>query len=728
VTLPNQSKSWNESVVTDIDSSTYRTPDKSRITVGTRAVRLYWVRYRILLVATACVVAALTVTLTNSEVRWRLSVIGMKATGQIPSFTWRELLWNLRPRSPIYLRYLTTSGNPDLAIENPYTTPQDSVAGAEEFRRDCSSCHGVDARGGTNAPNLAVNRSMRSKSDWGLYTVIAHGIPGTAMRSHPLPPNSIWQLVEYFKSLRGDATLTAAGPEVNVPFSTLLNAASDSTGWYTYSGDYQSHRYSRLSMINVRNVRRLRMAWQFQSTAVETVFETSPIAADGMLYFSEPPANVVAVDGRNGALNWRYARIIPDGLSLCCGVVNRGLAILDSLLYIGTLDARLVALQARNGRVVWDQPVADWREGYSITGAPLAVKDKIITGVAGGEFGTRGFIAAFNAKTGQRRWQFWTVPRPGEPGSQTWGANSWQRGGAPTWLTGSYDPTLNLLYWGVGNPAPNFNGDARDGDNLYSNSVVALDADAGTLAWHFQFTPHDEHDWDAVQVPVLIDAPIDGKPRSLMGWANRNAFFYLLDRRSGQFLLARPFARQNWATGIDSTGKPLVNPRSRPTRDGTLVYPSVGGATNWWSPSFSPRTRLLYVPTLEESSIVYRQPPRYQAGEPFTGSVSQPSTDGESSVRAIDPFTGVVKWEHKFGEQNEWHRVGGILSVAGDLIFVGNETTFYALDARTGAELWHFNTGGRIAAAPITYMAGGKQYVAIAAGRALIAFALDDAR
>ena len=667
--------------------------------------------------------------LASGQVRWRLEVIDMKAKGQLPAFGWGELLWDLRPGSPLYLKQLTTIPNPDLAIENPYFFAKDSIAGADAFQRACASCHGMDAQGGANAPSLAATNPLRRRSDFALYRSIARGIPGTALRPQALPSQTIWQIVAYLQSLRVADSVTPLGPALTVPVSKLLAAAADSSGWYMYSGDYYSHRYSRLSAINTRNVRDLRVAWVYQSGAAQTTLETSPLVSADALYFTEPPANVVALAAADGRLRWRYSRDPPDGVMLCCGQVNRGVAILDSLLFLGTPDAHLVALNARNGRLIWDRQVADWQSGYSITSAPLAIRASVITGVAGGEYGTRGFIASFDAVSGQRRWQFWTVPAPGEAGSDTWTGDAWKRGGGPTWLTGSFDPALNLVYWGVGNPAPNFNGDERAGDNLYTNSVVALDADSGRLRWHFQFSPHDEHDWDAAQIPILIDARYKGVQRPLIAWANRNAFFYLLDRRTGEFLLARPFARENWTTGIDSNGRPQVQPSSRTSPQGTLVYPGVAGATNWWSPSFSPRTGLLYVPVLEETSVIFREPARYQRGETFMGGASQYLREAQTLVRAIDPLTGAIKWEHTLAARTDWHRIGGILSVAGDLLFVGQESVFYALDARTGEELWRFNTGGRITAAPITYVAHGRQYVAIACGRALMAFALDgDAR
>jgi len=691
--------------------------------------RLETLRNRAVLAVFALALAACAAEAANSELWWRLKVISLKAKGELPSLGWGEMLYYLRPRSAVYLRPLASIPNPDLAIANPYTSVEDSAAGADAFRRQCSSCHGVDAHSGTVGPNLFTSSSLRGRSDWSLYRSIVHGIPGTAMRAHDLAPKTTWQLVTYIQSLRTRDSVAPVGRAISVPFSKLLDGTTDSSSWNTYSGNYQSHRFSPLRAINTHSVRRLRMAWQYQSAATETKFEATPLAIGGVLYFTEAPGNVVAIDAADGSLRWRYTRPIPDGLSLCCGAVNRGLAALDSLLYFATLDAHLIALDARNGLVVWDQVVADWHDGYSITGAPLAIDNKVITGVAGGEFGARGFLAAFDATQGKQIWRFWTVPSPGQQGADSWSGDAWKHGGAPTWLTGSYDPALNLIYWGVGNPAPDFNGDDRAGDNLYSNSVIAVNADSGTLRWHFQFTPHDEHDWDAVQIPILIDARFRGVQRPLMAWANRNAFFYLLDRQTGKFLLARPFARQSWAVSIDSnSGRPHVVPGARPSRQGTLVYPAVGGATNWWSPSYSPRTGLLYVPVHEGSSIVFNDQAKYEGGETYLGSVSQEPGEAQSSVRAIDPLTGAIRWQHAFEPATETHLgIGGILSVAGDLVFVGSGRTFYALDAKTGAELWRFNTGGRISAAPITFVTSGKQYVAIAAGRALIAFALEEA-
>jgi alcohol dehydrogenase (cytochrome c) len=382
--------------------------------------------------------------------------------------------------------------------------------------------------------------------------------------------------------------------------------------------------------------------------------------------------------------------------------------------------------------MIWDVEVADYRTGYTITGAPLAVKDLIITGIAGGEFGVRGFLDAYDARSGRRRWRFNTIPAPGETGAETWSGDSWQTGGAPTWLTGSYDPELRLLYWGVGNPAPGFQGDTRRGDNLYSNSIVALDIESGRLRWHFQFTPHDEHDWDAVQIPVLFDATVRGAPRRLLAFANRNGFYYLLDRQSGEFVVGLPFVRQSWARGLDSTGRPIQLPEGRPTVDGRVIYPATLGATNWWSPSYSPETGLFYVPTLESGGIFFRRFPRYVPGEWFAGSTQQRLVDepARTAVKALDPLTGALRWEFDFPPRvkpagdGQLAGVGGILTTAGDLLFVGDGNLFFALDAKTGAEAWRFNAGAGILAAPVTYLARGEQYVAVAAGRSIVAFGL----
>jgi alcohol dehydrogenase (cytochrome c) len=508
-----------------------------------------------------------------------------------------------------------------------------------------------------------------------------------------------------------------------VSSARLLRAEAEPGNWLTYSGNYQSHHSSLLTQINTGNVGRLRPIWVYQSRDPGK-FSTSPLAVDGVLYITERPNVVTALDGATGRPLWSYQRALPPDLRACCGAANRGLAILGDTLYLGTLDAHLVALDMRTGKVRWDVIVADYQVGYAITVAPLAVKDKVIVGVAGGEYGIRGLLDAYDAKSGQRAWRFWTVPGPGEPGHETWAGESWKTGGAPTWLTGSYDPELNLVYWTTGNPGPDYDGDPRAGDNLYASSLVALDADTGKLKWHFQFTPHDVHDWDANQTPVLVDGTVKGQPRKLVVLANRNAFYYVLERATGEFLSGVPFERQTWAQGLDARGRPIRVPDQLPTPEGKVVYPGVAGATNWYSPSYSPQTRLFYVAARAEGVTYFKTKSDYIVGEYFTsgGVKGIKGIEPSGSIKALEVETGKLRWEVKL-HSPPW---AGLLSTAGGVVFGGsNEGWFFALDANSGKSLWRFPTGGPIYANPISYLVDGKQQVAIAAGNALFAFALD---
>jgi alcohol dehydrogenase (cytochrome c) len=519
--------------------------------------------------------------------------------------------------------------------------------------------------------------------------------------------------------------LMAQAPPPPVTFERLRNAAAEPHNWLTYSGSYNGQRHSPLAQIKPGNVAAVTPTWVYQSRESGKI-ETSPIVVDGVVYITEKPHIVTALDGRTGRPLWSYRRP-PVSVATCCGPVNRGLAVLDDALYLGTLDAHLVALDMKTGRVRWEVTVADYKTGHSITVAPLAVKDKIVVGIAGGEFGIRGFLDAYHARTGKRAWRLWTVPAPGQPGHETWNGgkgNAWKTGGAPTWVTGAYDPATNLLYWGTGNPAPDYNGDDRKGDNLYSNCLLAIDADSGKLRWHFQYTPHDLHDWDANQVPMLIDAPIGGKPRKLVAQANRNAFFYLLDRLTGEFLVGTPFARQSWASGLDPRGRPRLLPGSDPTPEGTLVYPGLAGATNWFSPAYNPATGLVYVQAREDyAQIFHKTKSDYQPGEHFEGGSARDVEGAEhyGVLKAIEALTGKIRWQWKQYAPPS----GGVLSTAGGLVWSGNrEGWFFALDATTGRPLWRFQTGGLIWANPISFAVDGQQQVAIAAGQGIFVFGL----
>lgn len=523
-------------------------------------------------------------------------------------------------------------------------------------------------------------------------------------------------------------TTGGSSKPVNVSYQSLLNAQQDSGNWLTYSGQYHSQRFSKLKQINDKNAGQLRLKWVRQFPIAEA-FECSPLVVDGVMFVTLPENKVWALDAATGLPYWKYEYELPQRLAICCGKINRGVAIHGDTLYMGTLDAQLVAIDAISGNEKWKIAVAESGTGHSITGAPLVVKDMIITGIAGGEYGIRGFLDAYDLETGARRWRTHTIPGPDEDGHDTWEGDSWKIGGAPTWMTGSYDPDLNLLYWGVGNPGPDWNGEVRKGDNLYSDCVLALDADTGEIKWHFQFTPHDVHDWDACQVPVLVDTNVQGKPRKLLLWGNRNGFYYVLDRQTGEYLHGSAFAEQTWAKGLDSKGRPIRVPNMLPSKEGVVVSPDVSGAANWWSPSYSPITNLFYLMAFDGSCEYFiGEEPEYIPGRPYLGGTGMSNeflelTDSKfvSAVRALEPTTGKLRWEYKVQPKS----TSGLVSTAGNLVFGGTrQGYFFALDATTGKELWTVNVGGWVHAAPITYIADGEQRVSIAAGSALFTFGL----
>ena len=519
------------------------------------------------------------------------------------------------------------------------------------------------------------------------------------------------------------AFVCVANASAQVPYDRLRKARSEPGSWLTYSGTFDAQRYSPLDEIRPDNVAKLRPAWVYQG-AQAGGFEATPLVADGVLYLTEPRGPVVALDARTGRSLWRWEPVLPKDLrTLGFGPSNRGVALLDGTVFVGTLDAKLVALDALSGAVRWTVNVADNKLGYAITSAPLALDGQVVVGVSGGEAGIRGFLDSYDAKTGARRWRFETIPGPGQPGHETWTGDSWKTGGGPTWLSGAYDPDLDLLYWGVGNPAPDWNGDVRPGDNLYTCSLVALEAKTGRLRWHFQFTPHDTHDWDANQIPVLLDAEWQGKPRKLVLLANRNAFYYVLDRTSGEFLRGVPYAKQTWAQGLDAKGRPLPVAGQEPSAAGTLTWPSLQGATNWFSPTYSPKTRLFYVSVREMGSIFFKGEAKYVPGAYFMGGgeAMRPGEEAYGAVRGLDALTGEKRWEFRLLSP-PW---SGLLATGGGLVFGGsNEGNAYALDASTGQALWTFQTGGGFASNPMSFLQDGRQYVAMATGNALFVFAL----
>jgi alcohol dehydrogenase (cytochrome c) len=539
--------------------------------------------------------------------------------------------------------------------------------------------------------------------------------------------------------------LVAAGSRViqaQVTFDRILRADQEPQNWLTYSGALSGDRYSPLTQITRANVKDLQLQWIFQTRGpAEPVekFEATPLVVDGVMYTVMAPNHVVALDAITGRMFWLYSPKISPLARVCCGRVNRGLAILGDTLFMGTIDGHLIAIDAKTGKPVWDVAVAKPESGYSFTLAPLIVKDKVIVGPSGGEYGIRGFIAAFDAATGKEVWRFNTIPGPGEPGHETWtdkDKTAWKTGGGPAWVTGSYDPALNLLYWGTGNPGPDWNGDPRPGDNLYTDSALALDPDTGKLKWHYQFTPHDEFDYDSTQVPVLADIMWQGSPRKVLLWANRNGMWYVLDRTNGQFLSGKPFTKVNWNDGIDEKGRPRR--ALNPTAEGTLIYPNNQGATNWYPPSYSPRTGLFYIPSWMDTYSTYtRGAVDYKEGNQYVGrfpTMAFPALrtgpgainqrlpeEGYGAIQAFDPQTGQRKWEFKMADVTD----SGVLSTASDLVFAGGrEGYFFALDARTGEQLWKANVGGQVSAGPMSYSVNGKQYVEIAAGSVLFVYAL----
>jgi alcohol dehydrogenase (cytochrome c) len=533
----------------------------------------------------------------------------------------------------------------------------------------------------------------------------------------------------------GRGNTNREAPVKPVPFDRIVHANQEPQNWLTFSGNLNSQRHSLLTQISPANATDLTLKWVYQSRSLDK-HEVTPLVVDGVMYTVQSPNDVVALDASTGKMIWQYSHKPAEGTrNPCCGNLTRGVAILGDKLFLAALDARMIAIDAKTGKELWNTPIADYKQQYAMTVAPIVVKDKVIAGVAGGEHGVRGFLAAYDANTGKEVWRFNTVPGPGEAGYETWldkngkPSDSYLHGGAPIWVTGSYDPETNLTMWGTGNAGPDYNGDNRLGDNLYSSSVIALDADTGKLKWHYQFSPHDEFDWDATQIPVLADITLQGRSRKTMMWANRNGVFYVLDRTTGQFLSGKPFTKTNWLTGFDEKGRPMRAPGVVPTVEGTLVYPGNQGGTNWYNPSFSPATGLFYIPAWENSSSLYRKneaPPEFELGKSFTG--GGPGRGGAggdevfSSIIAMDPKTGERKWTFKLSAAST---EGGVLTTASNVLFAGGrDGQFVALNAADGKLLWETNLGPSVSAGPMTYMVNGKQYVSIQCGNALYTFAL----
>ncbi|HWW82308.1 MAG TPA: PQQ-dependent dehydrogenase, methanol/ethanol family [Vicinamibacterales bacterium] len=690
------------------------------------------------------------------------------------------------------------------AARNPLASNADAVtAGQRLYAQTCQSCHGPSGQG-DRGPALNTGRFTHGNQDSDLFRTIRSGVPGTQMPPFArLSDEQTWQLVTYIRDLATSAPFgpSTGPPRVTVAVQTkdgreirgtrlnedtfsvqlvdesgawlffdkatreasrvdpggvtsarLEKASAEPENWLMYWGDYQATHYSGLSQIDTRNVHQLRAAWTF-SLPGEAVLEATPVVIDGVMYMSQPGV-VVALDARTGRQLWRFTRQQKVKNPNEINPFNRGVAVAGNRVFVGTLDAALLALDARTGQLLWETQVADSMLGHSLTSAPLVVKDKVLVGITGGEFGARGFLDAYDLANGRRLWRWYSVPAPGEFGNETWKGDSWKLGGSPMWLTGSYDPGLNLVYWTVGNPGPQIDRSVRgDLDNLFSDSVVAIDPDTGQRKWHYQFTPNDGHDWDSCQAVVLVDRLWHGQMRKLLLHADRNGFFYVLDRTDGTFLAATPFAYQNWNSGFDPRGRPIMVTGSNSSRDGSFfVYPSLGGATNFQAPSFSPVTGLLYLEYRESGQAYISSDAVYEAGREYigrpapsraaaggagargaagatgaAGAAAQPKS-GEpapsSGIKALDLETGKTQWDFKLFQGS---LTTGVLATAGNVVFGAvRDGNILALDAKTGAHLWHFQTGTSLAASPMSYSVDGHQFVGIGAGNTVYTFALPE--
>jgi len=675
---------------------------------------------------------------------------------------------------------------------NPLAGDGNAVAaGQRVFDRTCQSCHGPAGRGDSGPP-LTSGSFTRGSNDDDLFRTIRNGVPGSQMPPfQQLSDNEIWQVASYLRSLAAPAdprrpvvvartqdgreiqgvrvnedtftlqVIDASGgvhtlnkqtlselrvePTLVLPaeyvrrapgsagLSTerLVNAAAEPHNWVTYWGDYGGRHYSALKQIDITNVHRLHPVWSFPMPG-DAILEATPLVIDGVMYTSQP-GSTFALDAQTGRQIWRHDRPQKVRNPNEINPFNRGVAVSGHRVFVGTLDAALMALDSRTGERLWETQVADSLLGYSITSAPLAVKDMVIVGVAGGEFGARGFLDAYDAATGKRVWRWYSVPGPGEFGNETWAGESWKLGGSPTWLTGSYDPALNLVYWTVGNPGPQIDRSGRgDLDNLFSDAVVAIDGDTGARRWHYQFTPNDGHDWDSCEDVILVDREWRGRMRKLLIQADRNGFLYVLDRTNGEFLAATPFVYANWNTGFDTKGRPLMVPGSNSSASGSFfVYPTVGGATNFQAPSYSPLTGWVYVQYFEGGQRYVSAPQAYEAGKLYIGRTAptgpevgpKPNEPGRSAgIRALDPTNGKTMWDFKIFQRS---LAAGVLATGGQVLFGAiRDGNVVALDARSGKYLWHFQTGANVSASPMTYEVGGTQFMAISAGNTLYAFAL----
>jgi len=631
---------------------------------------------------------------------------------------------------------------------------QNADEGRRHFESRCSACHGANGKGGELGPPI-VER-LAARSDGELSAVVRSGIPNRGMPAFEFSDEQLRDLVAFLGTLRPPATLVLPRKRVRlVDGSTLEGAVLNQTSrdlqlrtddhrihllrksgerfrpvtsqvdWPTYNGQVGGNRFSTIQQITKNNVGTLAPKWIFTLNDAPQV-ETTPVVVEGVMYVTS--ANeCYALDAGSGREIWHFRRPRTERLAgNAAGGMNRGVAVAGGRVFMVTDNAHLLALDRATGTVVWETEMADWHQNYNATSAPLVVGNLVVSGTAGGEQGVRGFIGAWDQNTGKEAWRFWTVPAPGEPGSETWKGKGIEHPSTAAWFTGTYDAALDTVYWPTGNPGPDYNGDDRQGDNLYSCSVVALDGKTGKLKWYYQFTPHDIWDWDATEPPVLVDSNWHGQPRKLLVQANRNGFFYVLDRVDGKLLLAQPFVKKvTWASSIGSDGRPVLNPIEKQPDGSIKTCPAVEGAANWVSTSFHPATGFYYVQSLEKCNFYVKEPAAWGLGKDYMGGTTRPvpNDDPRKVLRAIDIQTGKIAWElPQVGEAVTW---GGVLSTSTGLVFFGEDTgMLMAVDAATGKPLWDFQTSQFWKASPMTYVFDGNQYVAVAAGQSIIAFGL----
>jgi alcohol dehydrogenase (cytochrome c) len=638
----------------------------------------------------------------------------------------------------------------------PVAAAQDASAGRRQYESRCVACHGGDANGGEHGP--AITSRIWSFDDAALARFLRAGRPDAGMPAFRLADPEMTQLVRFLRTLERPPTEkkvrgTAQKSNGEMLEGLVMNQTTEDMqiltddhrlhllrksgdryhevtsafDWPLYNGEPAGSRYSKLAQITTANVSRLAPRWIFPMPNAGNL-QVTPVVVEGVMYVTA--ANECwALDAGNGRAIWHYQRKRTQGLTgNAAGGINRGVAANGDRVFMVTDNAHIIALQRTNGELLWETEMADWHQNYNATSAPLVAGNLVITGTAGGDEGVRGFLAAFDQMTGKEVWRFWTIPAPGESGSETWKGKGIAHPGGSTWLTGTYDPQLDTVYWPVGNPGPDFNGDDRLGDNLYADSVVALDAKTGKLKWYFQYTPHDVWDWDAAQTQALVDADWNGQPRKLLLHASRNGFFYVLDRVTGKLLLAKPFVKKlTWASEVDADGRPVLKPNRAPTAEGVTTCPPIEGATNWFSTSYMPETGFYYVQALEKCGVFSKITMEWQAGKGYMGGTTRtvPGDNPFKVLRAIDIHTGAIAWElPEQGHADSW---GGVLGTAGGLIFFGDDSgAFAAADARSGKRLWQFQANRLWKASPMTYTFDDHQYVAVASGQSIIAFGLVD--